>query len=145
MSRLAFINKPIGALTIGLNIFIYIPWSWGIIQTGGGSQGWGLIFLPGSLFFHLFVVTGIFAWLGKHRLQQKVVRTTVLFVWIMLCLSLMLYFGWLGTLLVAIGFLALYLPFRNDWHMKLRTEQSILLLNMAGAALMIAAYYFLGL
>lgn len=145
MTELKNINKIIGATTIGLNIFIYIPWTWEIIMTGGGNEGWGLIFLPTTFAFHLFIITGIFSFLDNERLNKKIFKTTLLSIWFLLSLITLINFGWIATLVMATVIIIFFSLIGLTVHRKLNIEKSILITNSVGSLGMIATQLLLNL
>lgn len=132
MTRLNQINRIIGTTAIGLNIIIYIPLTWDIIKTGGGSEGFGLLILPTSLAFHLFIFTGVFAFIDNEKLSRRNYKVTLMTIWFLLCLITLINFGWITTIVVAIVIVTFFGLIGLTVHQKLNVEKSILITNAIG-------------
>ena len=141
--NIRILNKVFGTLVIVTNLFIYIPWTWEIIKTNGGGEGWGLLFLPLTFSFHLFILTGIFGWLRFENVNSKFVKTTLITILFLLGLLTFINIGWAIVTflaLITIGFFALA---ALTIQKKLAVEQTILIVNIIGTVLMTTVKFVL--
>lgn len=134
-------NKIFGFLAIGLNCIIYLPWSFEIITTGGGSEGWGLLFLPLTFTFHLFCLTGLIGFFNKEAFSKKTVRLCLFLIWFLICLLALISIGWESVILFVIFLLLVMLTI----HKRIKIEHSVLLTNIFGSILMTVFKNFFGL
>jgi hypothetical protein len=130
------LNKISGTVAIILSLTIFTPWTWEIIKTGGGSEGWGLLFLPITICFHLFIITGIFAWLKPDLQNDKRVKTALIIILFVLGLLTIVSIGWVMTALVALLIVAFFALTGLTIHKKLRVEQTLLITNIIGSIIM---------
>lgn len=114
-------------------------------MTGGGNEGWGLIFLPTTFAFHLFIITGAFAFIDKERLNKKNFKTTLVTIWFLLSLITLINFGWIAILVMAIVTIVFFSLIGLTVHGKLNVEKSILITNSVGSTGMIATKLLLNL
>jgi hypothetical protein len=126
-------NKVFGLLAIGLNCFIYLPWSFEIITAGGGSEGWGLLFLPLTFTFHLFCITGLIGFLNKEAFNHKAVKLCLVMIWFLLFLLALISIRWEKVIWVMIFLMLVVLTI----HKRIRIECSVLLTNIFGSILML--------
>jgi hypothetical protein len=139
------LNKIFGALVILANLIIYIPWTWEIIKTNGGGEGWGLLFLPLTIGFHLFVLTGIFGWLRFESKNSKFVKTTLIAILFLLGFLSLINIGWVTITflaLITIGFFSFAVL---TIQKKLTVERTILIVNIIGISLMATVKFLLNI
>jgi hypothetical protein len=130
------LNKISGTIAIILNFTIFTPWTWEIIKTGGGDEGFDYMFLPLTISFHLFILTGIFAWLKSDIQNDRRVKTALIIILYILSLSTIVIIGWVMSVLVAISLVAFF-PLTGLTNLKnLKVEQTLLKTNIIGSIIM---------
>jgi hypothetical protein len=139
------LNKIFGTLVILTNLIIYIPWTWKIIKTKGGEEGWGLLFLPLTFSFHLFVLTGIFGWLRFESANSKFVKTTLIAILFLLGLLTLINITWVKITFLALITIGLLTFAVLTIQKKLTVEWTILIVNIIGTLLMAAVKYLLNI
>lgn len=128
--NVSLFNKIAGSLAILLNAFIYIPITVDIISTGGGYQGWGLLFLPLTFAVHSFLLTGVFAWLKPEIQDGKRVKVSIITMSVVL--------GLFTLILRRIDFALLFLGLVGlIISKKIQVQQALLIMNCVGALIMI--------
>lgn len=127
------LNKIVGSISIILNLIIFIPLTIEIIATGGGYQSWGIFLLPLTFSMHLFIITGIFAWLKPDSQNKKRVKTTLNSILILVgCMTLVL-----GTIISKVLSILFFALFGMTVYKKIRVEYILLIVNIIGSLLMI--------
>lgn len=136
--KIQVLNKILGTLVILTNLIFYFPWTIEIIKSKGGGEGWGLIFLPLTFYFHLFIVTGIMGWLSIDRLSNKIVKVTLMTILFLLGLLTIIFIGWLAVAIVGLIIIGLFSLVGLTIHKTIKIEQTLLLTNIIGLLLMAA-------
>lgn len=130
------LNKISGTIAIILNFTIFTPWTWEIIKTSGGDEGFNYMFLPLTISFHLFILTGIFAWLKSDLQNDKRVKIALIIVLYILSLSTILIIGLVMSVLFAISLVAFF-PLTGLTNLKkINVEQTLLKTNVIGSIIM---------
>jgi hypothetical protein len=134
--KIQILNKVFGTLVILTNLIFYVPWTLEIFKSNGGGEGWGLLFLPLTFCFHLFIVTGFFGWLNVDRLNSKIVKTTIMIILFLLALLTIINIGWVATIILGLVILGFFFLIALTIHKKIKIEQTLLLTNIFGVFLM---------
>lgn len=134
--KLQVLNKIFGALVILINFIFFIPWTWKIIDTKGGKEGWGLLFLPLNFSFHLFIVTGVFGWLSTDKLNTKFAKATIMTILFLLGLLSIINISWLTTAIIGLIIIVFFALIGLTMHKKLNIEQTLLFTNIIGVLFM---------
>jgi len=130
------LNKILGTLVILINLVFYIPRTWKIIASAGGTEGWGLLLLPLTFFFHLFIVTGAFGWLRAERLNSKPIKATLMAVLFLQGLFTIVNIFWVRTAIIGVIALEFFALISLTIYKKLKIEQTLLIANITGLFLM---------
>lgn len=134
--KIQVLNKILGTFVTLTNLIFYIPWTIEIIKSKGGGEGWGLIFLPLTLYFHLFIVTGIFGWLSVDRLNNKIVKATLMTILFLLGLLTIIFIGWVAVAIIGLIIVGYFSLVGLTIHKTIKIEQTLLLTNTIGLLLM---------
>jgi hypothetical protein len=134
--KIQILNKIFGTLVILTNLIFYIPWTLEIIKSKGGGEGWGLLFLPLTFCFHLFIVTGIFGWLSVDRLNSKIVKVTIMTILFLIALLTIINIGWVAAAILGLVILGFFSLIGLTIHKKIKFELTLLLTNIIGILLM---------
>jgi hypothetical protein len=67
LTKTKIINRIFSSILIFLNTGYFIPLSYKIIKTEGGTWGYGLVVLPLILLTHLFLISAIGSWFSKNK------------------------------------------------------------------------------
>lgn len=137
--KIQVLNKIFGTLVILTNLIFFIPWTWEIIDSEGGEEGWGLLFLPLNFSFHLFIVTGVFGWLSADRLNTKFLKATIMTILFLLGLLSIINISWLTTAVIGLIIIVFFALIGLTMHKKLNIEQTLLFTNIIGVLLMTTA------
>ena len=143
--KIQLLNKIFGTLVILTNLIFYIPLTLEIIGSKGGGGGWGLLFLPLTFCFHLFIVTGIFSWLSIDRLNRKPVKVIIMAILIFIGLLTIINMIWAKTVVIGIIIIGYFALIGLTIHKKVKIEQALLLTNLAGFLLMITVKQLLNI
>ena len=121
------LNKILGALVISINLVFYIPGTWKIIASAEGTEGWGLLLLPLTFFFHLFIVTGVFGWLRAERLNSKPIKATLMTVLFLQGLFTIVNIFWVRTAIIGVIAVEFFALIGLTIYKKLKIEQTLLI------------------
>jgi hypothetical protein len=134
--KIQVLNKLFGTLVILTNLIFYIPWTLEIITSKGGSEGWGLLFLPLTFCFHLFILTGIFGWLSIDKFNSKIVKATLMTILFLLGLLTIINIVWVAPAVIGLLIMVFFSLIGLTIHKKIKIEQTILLTNIIGILFM---------
>ena len=135
-------SKALGIISILLNIGFFVPWTIEIIKSDGGNMGWGYLFLPVTLCFHLFLITGFFSILNSKQLTKKGIKTTLFIILILLGLLTIVNFTWASTIMLVvltIIFWSLIILLTNK---RIEIRKTLNITNLIGSILMTIVIVF---
>lgn len=82
------LNRLTGAGVIIFNLVSFLPWTWRILRSGGGPEGWGILLLTTTFSCHLLIGTGVLALLRLQE-SEKYRRALLIGVGMFMVLSVM--------------------------------------------------------
>ncbi len=134
--KIQILNKIFGTLVILINLIFYIPCTFEIIKSKGGGEGLGLLFLPLTFCFHLFIVTGIFGWLSVDRLNSKIVKVTIITILFLIAMLTVITIGWVAAAILGLVILVFFSLIGLTIRKIIKIELTLLLTNIIGILFM---------